>query len=48
MPERYIEVTWGALHALIEANPRHPSSVGVDTGTLRLPDATYFAVRSPR
>lgn len=45
---RSIEVTWPALLALIEANPRFDCYVGGDSGLLHLPDATYFAVRSAR
>lgn len=45
---RYVEVTWGALVALIDANPRYDAYLGADSALLRLPDATYFAVRSLR
>lgn len=45
---RTVEVTWGALLALVAANPSYPSRVGVDAGNIRLPDATYYATRSIR
>lgn len=46
--DRLVEVTWPALLALVDANPTYPSRIGVDAGNIRLPDATYWAVRSTR
>lgn len=44
MADRLIEVTWPALLALVDANPNHPSYIGVGIGNIKLPDATYWAM----